>query len=105
MLLVLRDVENGTVEVARRDTLTKEIFEEDVVEQCCSFMDEIQENLFNKALNYRENTTEVDTYDEFKEVLEAKGGFISAHWDGTTETEDQIKNETKATIRCIPIGC
>ena len=67
-------------------------------------MDEIQENLFNKAKDYRtENTTEVSSYDEFKKVLETKGGFILAHWDGTTETEDKIKNETKATIRCIPL--
>jgi prolyl-tRNA synthetase len=67
-------------------------------------MDEIQKNLYNKAASFRtEKTTEVITYDEFKEVLNAKGGFILAHWDGTTETEEQIKNETKATIRCIPL--
>jgi prolyl-tRNA synthetase len=67
-------------------------------------LDEIQANLFNKALNYRtEHTTEVNSWDEFKEVLENKGGFIMAHWDGTNETEDKIKEETKATIRSIPL--
>ena len=67
-------------------------------------MDEIQSNLYNKAANFRtENTTEVKSYDEFKEVLNSKGGFILAHWDGTSETEEKIKNETKATIRCIPL--
>ena len=100
-----RDVEKGTVELARRDTLTKEfIANEDVVEKVKSLMDEIQKNLFDKAVAYRtENTTEVSSYGEFKEVLETKGGFILAHWDGTIETEEKIKNETKATIRCIPL--
>ncbi|WP_313111533.1 proline--tRNA ligase [Aequorivita sediminis] len=100
-----RDVEKGTVELARRDTLTKEfIANEDVVEKVKSLMDEIQKNLFDKADTFRtENTTEVSSYEEFKEVLEAKGGFILAHWDGTIETEEKIKNETKATIRCIPL--
>jgi len=100
-----RDVEKGTVELARRDTLTKEfISNEDVVEKVKSLMDEIQKNLFDKAVAYRtENTTEVSSYGEFKEVLETKGGFILAHWDGTIETEEKIKNETKATIRCIPL--
>lgn len=100
-----RDVEKGTVELARRDTLTKEfISNEDVVEKVKSLMDEIQKNLFDKAVAYRTgNTTEVSSYGEFKEVLETKGGFILAHWDGTIETEEKIKNETKATIRCIPL--
>ncbi len=101
-----RDLANGTFEVARRDTLTKEIVKaEDVVDKVVSLMDEIQENIFNKALDYRKNhITEVDSYDEFKKVIEEKGGFVSAHWDGTTETEDRIKEETKATIRCIPLN-
>lgn len=101
-----KDIENGTFEVARRDTLEKEIVpKEEVVEKIVGLMTEIQENLFKKASDFTvENTTEVDTYDEFKEVLEAKGGFVSAHWDGTAETEEQIKNETKATIRCIPLN-
>ncbi len=100
-----KDVENGTVEVARRDTLSKEMMKkEDAASAITALMDEIQNNLYTKALNHRaENTTVVSNYDEFKQVLEAKGGFISAHWDGTSETEDQIKKETKATIRCIPL--
>jgi len=100
-----KDLENGTFEVARRDTLSKEVIGKDViVEHVANLMDEIQQKLFDKAATHRsENTTVVDTYDEFKKVLEEKGGFIKAHWDGTAETEDQIKNETKATIRCIPL--
>ncbi|MFT5102839.1 MAG: prolyl-tRNA synthetase [Candidatus Latescibacterota bacterium] len=100
-----KDLENGTFEVARRDTLSKEVIGKDViVDHVAALMDEIQEQLFNKALTHRsENTTVVDTYDEFKRVLQEKGGFIKAHWDGTTETEDQIKKETKATIRCVPL--
>ena len=100
-----RDLENGTYEVARRDTLTKEIVKaEEIVDKVVSLMDEIQENIFKKALDYRKgHITEVDSYDEFKEVIEKKGGFVSAHWDGTSETEDMIKEETKATIRCIPL--
>ena len=100
-----RDVEKGTVELARRDTLTKEVVSnEDVVNKVISLMNEIQSNLFNKAVDYRtENTTEVSSYKEFKEVLESKGGFILAHWDGTAETEEKVKTETKATIRCIPL--
>ena len=100
-----RDCENGTVEVARRDTLTKEVVElegvEDYIEQ---LLENIQTNIFQKALDFRtEKTTEVNTWDEFKEVLENKGGFLSAHWDGTEETEEEIKKLTKATIRCIPL--
>lgn len=100
-----KDIEKGTVELARRDTLTKEfVSNEEVVEKVISLMDEIQSNLFKKAFAYRaEHTTEVSSYEEFKEVLESKGGFISAHWDGTAETEEKVKNETKATIRCIPL--
>lgn len=100
-----KDLENGTFEVARRDTLSKEVISKDaIVDHVANLMDEIQNHLFNKAAAYRtENTTVVDTYDEFKKVLEEKGGFIKAHWDGTTETEDLIKKETKATIRCIPL--
>ena len=100
-----RDVESGSLELARRDTLTKEtIAREDVVEIVVNLMDEIQKNLYVKAASYREeNTTEVTSYKEFKEVLNSKGGFILAHWDGTIETEEQIKKETKATIRCVPM--
>ncbi|MDA3882858.1 MAG: proline--tRNA ligase [Bacteroidales bacterium] len=100
-----RDIENGTVEVARRDTLTKETVEikniEDYIE---NLLDTIQQNIYDKAFNYRkEHTHTVDTYDEFKEIIAQKGGFVSAHWDGTSETEEKIKQETKATIRCIPL--
>ena len=100
-----RDLENGTYELARRDTLTKETVSADgISELVVQLLDEIQDNLWTKALNHRsENITQVEDYDTFKEVLEQKGGFISAHWDGTAETEDRIKEETKATIRCIPI--
>lgn len=100
-----KDVEKGTVELARRDTLQKEfISNENVVERVISLMDEIQDNLYKKAVSHRaENTSEVASYEEFKKVLDAKGGFILAHWDGTAETEEKIKNETKATIRCIPL--
>ncbi len=100
-----KDIEKGTVELARRDTLTKEFVNNtEVVAKVVSLMDQIQANLFQKALTFRNgHTTEVTSYEEFKDVLESKGGFISAHWDGTIETEDKIKNETKATIRCIPL--
>lgn len=100
-----KDVEKGTVELARRDTLTKEFVNQDeVVTTVQGLMTEIQENLYKKAVDYRaEHTTEVNSYEEFKEVIENKGGFVSAHWDGTSETEEKIKNETKATIRCIPL--
>ena len=99
-----RDLENGTVELARRDTLTKEtIGQEDLVATIEQLLKEIQKNLYKKAADYRnEHVTEVDTFDEFKEVIAAKGGFVSAHWDGTNETEEKIKELTKATIRCIP---
>ncbi len=100
-----RDMGNGTCEVARRDTLEKETVPMDEVVSKIEFlMDDIQKNIFTKALGYqKEHITEVGTYDEFKKVLEEKGGFISAHWDGTVATEDKIKEETKATIRCVPI--
>ncbi len=99
-----RDLENGTLEVARRDTFEKEsIKQEDAVPFVLELLGLIQENLYNKALNYRDNhITEVNSFDEFKDVIEHKGGFVSAHWDGTIETEDKIKELTKATIRCIP---
>lgn len=99
-----RDLENGTVEVARRDTLEKQVVAMDGIESYIQqLLVDIQENIYNKALSFRnEMTTPVDTYEEFKEVLQKKGGFISAHWDGTAETEQKIKDETKATIRCIP---
>ena len=100
-----KDLEKRTVELARRDTLTKEfVAKEDVVDKVAHLLKEIQENLFEKAKSFREaHFTEVDTFEEFKEVLETKGGFISAHWDGTMATEEEIKKHTKATIRCIPI--
>jgi len=100
-----RDLENGTVEVARRDTLQKEIVSmENVDEYIEKLLENIQTNLFNKAKDYRDaHITRVENFDEFKEVLENKGGFISAHWDGSPETEEKIKDLTKATIRCIPL--
>ena len=100
-----RDMENGTIELARRDTLTKEVVpQEGLTDRIVALLDEIQHNIFQKALNYRNSMiTKVDTWEEFKEVLENKGGFISAHWDGTPETEQAIKEATKATIRCIPM--
>jgi prolyl-tRNA synthetase len=105
----MRDLDNGSIEVARRDTLTKESrpIDFDAPEEFAVginiLLDEIQENLYDRALKFREeNTFLVDTWDEFKEQIE-KGGFIMAHWDGTAETEEAIKNETKATIRCIPL--
>ena len=97
-----RDIENGTVEIARRDTLEKKVVSMDeVIDYVTQLMIEIQENLYNKADKFRtDNTYEVNSYDEFKEVIE-KGGFVLAHWDGTSKTEEKIKQETKATIRCI----
>ena len=99
-----RDLEEGTVEVARRDTLTKQVVSLDNVDQyVADLLEDIQNTIYRKALDFRaEMTTPVDTWEEFKDVLNNKGGFISAHWDGTTETEQFIKDETKATIRCIP---
>jgi prolyl-tRNA synthetase len=102
--LGMRDLENGTIEVARRDTLSKESQPIDgVVDHVKALLDEIQANIYRKALQFREeNTHIVDTWDEFTAQIE-KGGFIMAHWDGTSETEERIKDETKATIRCIPL--
>jgi prolyl-tRNA synthetase len=99
-----RDLENGTVEVARRDTLTKETVAIDGVENYIEkLMTEIQENIYTKAFDYRASVTrEVNSYDEFKVEIE-KGGFLLCHWDGTPETEERVKDETKATIRCIPL--
>lgn len=99
-----RDMENGTLEIARRDNLTKETRSaEGVSEYIENLLDEIQQNIHKKALDFRNSKiTKVDSYDEFKELLETKGGFFLCHWDGTAETEERIKKETKATIRCIP---
>ena len=99
-----RDLENNTVEVMRRDTLEKSSASLDgIVEYVANLLEDIQNNIYTKALNYRNSRMiEVDTYEEFKEKIE-EGGFILAHWDGTTETEERIKEETKATIRCIPL--
>ena len=99
-----RDIENNTLEIARRDTLEKEIKSQEGIENFIEdLLNKIQENIYNKALKFREeNTHKVDTYDDFKNIIEQKGGFVLAHWDGTSETEQKIKDETKATIRCIP---
>jgi prolyl-tRNA synthetase len=99
-----RDLENGTIELARRDTMTKETVSFDnIVETIQNLLHEIQDNIYQKALNFRlENTREVDTWEDFKEEIK-KPGFLLCHWDGTPETEEKIKAETKATIRCIPL--
>ena len=101
-----RDVANGTIEVARRDTGTKESLPQDgLAAALVQTLEQVQQGLFDRALAFREaNTHRVDTYDAFKEVLDEKGGFVLAHWDGSAETEAQIKEETKATIRCIPFS-
>ena len=101
-----KDLENGTFEVARRDTLTKEIVSKEGIEIYISdLLEKIQSEMFDRALNYRDtHITEVNSFEEFKSVLDNKGGFVSAHWDGTAESEDKIKDLTKATIRCIPLG-
>lgn len=100
-----RDLENGTLEVARRDTKQKQVLKmEGITGAITALLEEIQSNLYARALKFREeHTTRVDRYEEFKRVLDDKGGFVLAHWDGTTETEQKIKDETKATIRCIPL--
>ena len=100
-----RDLENGTIEVARRDTLEKEVLQlEDIAEKIENLLEKIQENIYQKALDFRdENTFTVDTWEEFMERIE-KGGFVQSHWDGTPETEQKIKDKTKATIRLIPMG-
>lgn len=104
LVLGARDIENGTIEVMRRDTLEKETVTIEGIEGYVEkLLDDIQNNIYAKALNHRlEMTTKVDTWEDFKTQIE-KGGFILAHWDGTTETEEKIKEETKATIRCIPL--
>ena len=100
-----KDIENGTFEIARRDTLTKEVKPADgIVTYIQNLLALIQKDLFNKAIDYRAaHTTEVNSFEAFKEVLENKAGFVSAHWDGTAATEEKIKDLTKATIRCIPL--
>jgi prolyl-tRNA synthetase len=102
----LRDMENNVVEIARRDTKEKNSVSMDgIADTVAKLLEEIQQNMYNKALAFRnENITVVDNWDEFVKTLDEKGGFISAHWDGTSETEEKIKNETKATIRCIPMN-
>ncbi len=100
-----RDLENGTVELARRDTLEKQSYQIEGIDSVIeNLLKEIQQNIYKKAFDFRAMSThEVDTFDEFKDVIENKGGFVVAHWDGTAETEEKIKQETKATIRCIPL--
>ena len=102
-----RDLEKNTIEIARRDTLTKETLDLGAIvieEKITSLLEEIQHNIYQKAFDFREeNTTEVNSWEEFEKVLNSKGGFISAHWDGTAETEEEIKELTKATIRCVPL--
>jgi len=100
-----RDVQNNTVEIARRDTLEKATYSQYQIDTLIEgLLADIQQNIYNKAFQYRaENTRKADSYDELKQILDEKGGFVSAHWDGTPETEAKIKEETKATIRCIPL--
>ncbi len=100
-----RDIENNSVEVARRDTLEKKIYPMEGIEKTISsLLEDIQSNIYNKAMYFRtENTFTADSYDEFKDIIGSTGGFVFAHWDGTKETEERINQETKATIRCIPL--
>lgn len=100
-----RDLENGTVELARRDTLEKEFLQQsDIANKVDHLLEAIQKNLFDKALTYRDDHTHrADTWEEFTDLIDNKGGFVHAHWDGTPETEEKIKEMTKATIRCIPL--
>ena len=100
-----RDLENNTVEIARRDTLEKQVVSrEGAIERIVQLMDDIQKNIYKKSYDFRkDNTAIVDDYEEFKEIMKNKPGFVLAHWDGTSETEELIKEETKATIRCIPL--
>jgi prolyl-tRNA synthetase len=99
-----RDIENGVLEIARRDTKEKtSVKMEDAIDHVIDLLDEIQENLYQKAIEFRKNNTySVDTFEDFRNVIDEKGGFVYAHWDGTAETEEKIKELTKATIRCIP---
>ena len=101
-----RDIQNGTVEVARRDTKEKSIYQvTDIDVKIEHLLEQIQDNIYKKAFDFmNDNTSKADTYEEFKKILELKGGMILAHWDGTPETEEKIKDETKATIRCIPLN-
>jgi prolyl-tRNA synthetase len=101
-----RDMENGTVELARRDTKEKfTVPQEGLDLYIANLLEEIQENIYNKAYQFREeHISEANSYEEFKALLDGKTGFIAAHWDGTAETEKKIKEETKATIRCIPLN-
>jgi len=100
----MRDLEAGNIELARRDTLEKKIYEQaDLANKVSHLLENIQENLYTRASDFREENSHVaNSYDEFKEIINEQGGFVYAHWDGTAETEDKIKKETKATIRCIP---
>ena len=100
-----RDMENGTIELMRRDTLEKEVVpQEGLIDRVAALMDEIQQGIFDKARSFRDSMiTPVDTWEEFVRTLDTKGGFVAAHWDGTVETEVAIKEATKATIRCIPL--
>jgi prolyl-tRNA synthetase len=106
LALGARDLENNVAEVARRDTKEKQTISlDDVVEHIRKLLEEIQLNLFNRAESYRAaHISSVDTWEEFQRVLDEKGGFVSAHWDGTAETEEAIKEKSKATIRCIPLN-
>jgi len=101
-----KDLEKGTVEIVRRDTKEKQfVAQGETVEHIVTLLDDIQKNIYQKAASFKEaNTHQADSYEEFKEVIEKKGGFVYAHWDGTSETEEKIKEETKATIRCIPLN-
>lgn len=101
-----KDLENGTFEVARRDALSKEVINKDaIIPYVQELLQEMQDSIFQKALEYRDShITEANSFEEFKDILENKGGFIAAHWDGTGETEEKIKELTKATIRCIPLS-
>ena len=102
----LRDIENNVVEVARRDTKEKNTLSIDgLATAIVQLLDDIQQNIYNRALAFRnERITNADSWDDFVKLLDEKGGFIAAHWDGTGETEDKIKEQTKATIRCIPLN-
>ena len=101
-----KDIENGVVEIARRDTKEKNSVSMDgLANHIQTLLEDIQLSMYNKAKTYRdEHITKADTWNEFEKLLDEKGGFIAAHWDGTGETEDKIKEETKATIRCIPLN-
>jgi prolyl-tRNA synthetase len=101
----LRDIENNVVELARRDTKEKSSVSFDGLSQYIkNLLEDIQQNIFNRALAFRnENIREANSWEEFVQLLDTKAGFVSAHWDGTSETEEKIKEKTKATIRCIPL--